>query len=241
MPAHLTFIPDQSGVRVMMDRIAQTLAVAVQGPYRLVHHAMLPYVRIAPATPTEPVIIQAHPDLRLDLAHGESRRLCGLDDVLDCGVSFSGVLQELGRRAVALDSVDPLHPMSRRRPPAVGVPRHRLPPDPTPPAREVPEGGVVKARRAVQTNPLAAPRLVVVPEAPPSVPPVTDVPVPELLAQVCQAEDVHPDLGDYLVIPMTCVPASEPLPSWVVRYDVPQIRVVKPRLKVDRPAGDVDA
>jgi hypothetical protein len=78
------------------------------------------------------------------------------------------------------------------------------------------------------------PRLVVEPMQPPPV----DAPIPELLAAVCRKEDVHPELEDYLVIPTGSVPEMEDLPRWVVRSPlVEQIRIVKPRLDVDRPAG----
>lgn len=219
----LDLIPDNQGIIAILNN-------AIEGPYRFVHNALMPYVRVAPATETEPITIRSSPGLRLMLPEAEVKHLSGRDAVLDFAVMFSGsgeMLQELGRRAVMLDSIDPQHPLSHRPLPARGVPRRSFTLG-TPRAVDVPEGGAPS--RPPKPSPSAVParkRLVVDPEPP--VPVSFDAPVPELIDTVRCAEDIQPDLGDYLVIPEQSVPHDEPLPPWVVRSPHVQVMHVHKR------------
>ena len=229
MTMRFEYIPEQHGVNTIMAIVK----ASVDGPYRVVHDARLPYVRIAPATETEPITVCRSAQLRFASTTETTRQLRGINDVIDFMYGFSGVLQELadpagvGKRAVMLDSIDPQHPLSRRPLPGKGVPLRSFTLG-TPRAAEVPEGGI-PSRPSKSAAVPARQRLVVAPE--PAAPVVVDAPVPELIETVRRAEDIHHDLGDYLVIPEHSVPKDEPLPPWVVRNrHVDVMHVHKPRL-----------
>ena len=218
---HFDLMPDNRGIIAILNE-------SVEGPYRFVHNAFIPYVRLAPATDTELITIWSSSRLQLMRPEDHARQLSGRDAVLDFAVVFHGgseTLQELGRRAVILDSIDPQHPLSHRLLPGKGVPRRSLALG-TPHVQEVPEGGIVEslpkpAARKLRTQIVVAP-------APPA---AVDIPVPELLDMVRQAEGLEPDRGDYLVIPKSSVPTDERLPPWVVRTShVDVMHVHKPRL-----------
>jgi hypothetical protein len=214
-PSILDFVPKNQG-------IIEILAEAIDGPYRFVHEARHSiYVGVGPSTPDEPIVIHATRRLQLRGNHA-SRRLQGLNASTTFVIMMEGVDDE---RLVEVDA----KAIAARR-------QQRLPVDPV----QAPLPQSV----AIPHAPLKAPppRLVVAPVTPPAVkgPPPVDAPIPALIAAVCQAEDVHPDLGDYVVIPRTSVPETEMLPRWAVRYDVDRIRIVKPRLGVDRPYGGED-
>ena len=199
--------------------IIAILAEAIEGPYRFIHEARHSiYVGVGPSTADEPITI--HATHRLKLRGGQTTcRLQGLDASMTFVVMLEGVdderLVEVGARAA----------------------RPRL----TPPPRVAPIAPVqapLPQSVAIPAQPLKTPLpRMVAPEPPP-----VDAPIPELLTAVCQAEAVHPELGDYLVIPTGSVPEEEPLPRWVVCSPlVEQIRIVKPRLDVDRPFGRDEA
>jgi hypothetical protein len=222
MTMHFDFVPDNQAIIAI-------LKAHVQGPYRVVHHALMPYVRIAPSTAGESITVRSGPQLRLMRTDDQAKELSGRDDVCDFAVIFQGsgvVLNELGRRATMLDSIDPAHPLSHRPPLGHGVPRRSFSLG-TPQAQETPEGGFT-ATPSTPPIPTPQPQLVIAPAPVP--PPTVEAPVPALLETVRQAEDVHPDLGDYVVIPEHSISPEEPLPPWAVRSPhVETIHVHKPR------------
>jgi hypothetical protein len=209
----LDFVPKNQGIIAI-------LAEAIEGPYRFIHEARhSSYVGVGPSTPDEPITI--HETRHLTLRGGQkTRRLQGLDASMTFAVMLEGADAE---RLVEVDARDarPRLIQPRKTTPIATVQA------PLPQSLAIPNA-------PLKTPP---PRLMVASEPPPP-PPDVNAPVPELLAAVCQVEDVHPELDDYLVIPTASVPEAEPLPKWVVRSPlVDQIRIVKPRLKVDRPYG----
>ena len=194
--------------------IIAILAEAIEGPYRFAHHAFSPYVTVGPSTPDRPMTIEATDRLQLKGGHAR-RQLKGLEDTITFAVMLGGPesLVEVGSTSL----------VTRPRPVVPFMPR----PAPLPQSLAIPPAPLK-----------TPPPLIVAPGAPPP----ADAPIPELLVAVCHAEELHPELGDYLVIPTGSVPEAEPLPRWVVRSPlVEKIRVVKPRLDVDRPLGEDDA
>ena len=66
--------------------ILAILARSITGPYRFVHHALVPYVRIGPATNKEPITVT--PSAALRLAPNGPRTLQGLTATLDLAIVF---------------------------------------------------------------------------------------------------------------------------------------------------------
>ena len=54
----LELIPDNQEILAILQQ-------SIRGSYRFVHHALVPYVRIGPATETEPITITPSASLRL--------------------------------------------------------------------------------------------------------------------------------------------------------------------------------
>jgi hypothetical protein len=208
------------------QEILALLASHVRGPYRFVHHAWVPYVRVAPATETEPIEVHRGAQLRL-AGQRASKGLLGLSATIDFAILFEAgglALQEMSRRATQLDSIDPQHALSHRPPRAMGVGRPLT-------------LGMVRDI-LMEPTPRPAPRRTmtvrVAPEPQGPSAPMIDAPTSQAIAAIAQQADVHPDLGDYLVIPASQAEHYAPLPKWcVISAHVDEVRVVKPRLGVD--------
>jgi hypothetical protein len=215
----LPMVPDN-------QEILELLRSHITGPYRVVHHAWVPYVRVGPSTETEIIEIRANAGIRL-IQDARRMRLQGLDKTVDFAIMFQGggvALQELGRQATQLDSIDPQHPLSHRPTRAVGVRKPlRLG---KVVAEEQPEGGWPS--QEVTVPPQRRQSLVVM-----------DVPkaaVSEAVEALAAAVDLQPALGDYLVLPEGEAERYAPLPPWAVTTGyVDQVHFVKPRLGVSEP------
>lgn len=194
--------------------IIAILDAHVQGQYRFVHDARLPYVRIGPAHETAPITIRAAATLKL-LGHGSTtKRLQGLGSTVDFGVIDDDGPIRLGEvpwRIAALDHLDLVHRVPSK--PIEHLTRARPP-----------------SRAPTRQQAVLHPSLKPVPASTP------DVSIPEHLHDVCTREDLHPELGDYLVVPRMSHLAFKVVPTWVVKSDyVEQVHVVKPRIGVDKP------
>lgn len=198
--------------------LIEMLAEAIEGPYRFIHEATNIYVGVGPSTPTQPITIRATPRVHLS-GDAASIKLKGLTDTMTFVLMMDGsreVLAEVG--------------LKRRPSPS----RSLIGPSVAPHTVPLPQSLAVEPSR----RKTKLPTLVVAP-APPAPHPV-DATIPAIIEAVRKAEDVHPELDDYVVIPMESVPEAEALPRWVVRSPlVDHIRIVKPRLKVDRAFVDV--
>lgn len=221
------------------------LAAQVDGPYRVIQHALVSYVRVAPAEPETPIVIRSGP--RLSLMAGGQKLLYGAGLSMDLVIHFIGTqlqLREMPYRIAALEAHDWLSRLEPRPPVKASRARpiHHHPepgdmPRPVPrgrqpktwfwaPAQEVPEGGVAERPRPKPKAKPTPKTLILAPE--PTRPEVT---IPRHLEALCQREDLHPELGDYLVIPPDLSSALAPLPPWVaVTTHVDALRTVKPRL-----------
>ena len=110
----LDFTPDTAGIRHILE-------THLDGPYRFIHHALIPYVRVGPAVADVPLTVRHGPGLRLH--GGRDRRLSGLHDTLDCAVLLSGIdgvaLVEVpeAQRARAQHALDRLSPSTTVAPP----------------------------------------------------------------------------------------------------------------------------
>jgi hypothetical protein len=232
-PADLVWVPDHrpgSGMRAyspILDFVPKNqgiiamLAEAIEGPYRFVHEARHSiYVGVGPSTPDEPITI--HATRHLTLRGGKTtRRLQGLDASITFVIMLEGIDEE---RLVEVD--------------AKAIPQRR-----TPKLGSAPVQPPLPQSLAITPEPRKTPlpQLVVAP-APPAVkePPPVNAPIPEIIRAVCEAEDVRPDLDDYMTIPMDSVTDAEAkdLPDWVVRSPlVTHIRIRKRRLDLEYPFG----
>ena len=199
--------------------IIDLLASHVTGPYRFVHHAMVPYVRISPSS-EEPVTVRGSETVQV---HGGTRTLQGLHDVLDFAVMFvgSGIhLMDVGmtpsKRRIAASSL-------------AGIEGARVAAE-----GQAPEGWSSATKPPRHTRPKVMTMVTAPQPEPPRQPEATVLPVPAWLETIRVDEDVDPDQRDYLVIPETRAP-KEPLPAWVVvSARVDAVHVVKPRLDEDR-------
>jgi hypothetical protein len=204
----LDVVPDNRGLR-------HILAAQITGPYRFVHHALIPYVRVGPATRDAPITIRGGDELTL--MTGATKELRGLENTVDFAVMFEGadvVLREVPYRSAALNSLA-FTPMTVSPRPVAPVGEGTR--------REQPDGG----ERVREPTP--APVVAPTPAAP-------DFSIPAHLKELCAREDIQPDQGDYLVIPEAQMSQYGPLPVWVASSPhIVQVRVVKPRDRVDRP------
>lgn len=192
----LNLIPDNAEVIELVRR-------HVHGPYRFVHDAMKPYVRVWPATEDESITFTPGP--HFCLPQNKPETLKGMDQTRDFAVFFERghvTLRAIGmfptRQPVAkmlLDNMEQAQTSINTKP-VLPLTMERL-------------------QRNVETLRAADP-----------------------LNEILQREDVHPEHGDYLVIPQGSVYAHDTLPSWVVKSrHIQDIYVVKPRLGVDKPIG----
>jgi hypothetical protein len=81
MPLDLKLTPDTTEIKAILAR-------QITGPYRFVHHALVPYVRVGPAFPDQAVTLTHSKTLRL-----QRRQACtlhGLEHTMDFAVMFEG-------------------------------------------------------------------------------------------------------------------------------------------------------
>lgn len=212
----LEFIPDYSGIKSILDR-------QVQGAYRFVHDARKPYVRIGPAFPDEPITVHQGTGLRLH--GGRTRGLKGVDAMMDFAVMLVDDSEELVEVVTPLQQAsaqNALDSVAQTMSASVHQPLNKALNAPQVPQPLLTMEGVQKAQQALQ-----------------KIPPI--VPIIHILDDICAREDVHHELGDYLVIPDGSVSAYEPIPAWVVKSShVEQVYVVKPRLGIDKPIDTLE-
>jgi hypothetical protein len=77
----LDLIPDHTEIKAILAR-------QIDGPYRFVHHALIPYVRVGPAFPDQDVKLMPAGNFELD--QRKSRTLRGLENTIDFAVMFRG-------------------------------------------------------------------------------------------------------------------------------------------------------
>ena len=102
----LELIPDHQEILAILQH-------AIQGPYRFLHHALIPYVRIGPAQDTVPIIIT--PSAAMRLAFRGPTTLQGRAQTLDLAVVFMPQLHlvevtllSLSRHALATKALNAL-------------------------------------------------------------------------------------------------------------------------------------
>lgn len=194
------------------QELMDILAAQVDGPSRVVHDALKPYVEVQPASPGEAITIHAGPRLRL-MPQAPSRTVRGA-----ATVRFVILFDVDGVRLAEVSPPDPR--VLTRAPRAIHLGQ--------PSGGVVPEGQALEGRASrarARPTPTPAP-LVMAPEPDRS---PAELTIPAAWIEVCAREDVHPELGDYLVIPQAMA-VSDALPRWVVRSPhVATVSVVKPR------------
>lgn len=102
-------MPDQN----VKSQIAAMLNKQIDGPYRFVWHALVPYVRIGPADGQQPITVNAGGGLHLKGV--PSRTLQGLEQTMDFAIFFEGdgvelrdVISMPGKQLLAKRALDAL-------------------------------------------------------------------------------------------------------------------------------------
>lgn len=233
MPLEWNLIPDNTAITAI-------LAASIEGPYRFVHHALIPYVRVGPAQASATITVHGGPLVTL-LDAQASLQLRGIEQTRDFAVMLHGIdgvsLREVAWRATALDAIDPvprLPEVATTRLPRAKPPR-RI--GTVPAASHMPIINGRYARLAVAPKPSVPspmPPVVPAPQAPGPMRTV-DLTIPDAWRAFCETHDVHPEQGDYVVLPVDQVDAYPPRPAWVATTpSVSVVHLIKPRSGEDR-------
>ena len=202
MPIDVTLIPGHS-------EIIDLLASHVTGPYRLVHDTREPWIRVEPLQGG--IRITSSDRLRV---HTDGDSL-----VTDAPIEFV-VIFDIGGIRLAQRVVPSAAMIHATRPQCREI---RLG---TPTVDMMPEGGLSPAPRVARARQK-------IPPAPPLVPaPVVtpDLTIPEPWRAFCETHDLHPEQGDYVVLPVDQLDAYPPRPAWVATTPhITEVQVVKPR------------
>ena len=191
------------------SEIIDLLASHVTGPYRLVHDPREPWVRVEPLQGG--IRIRSSDRLRVHTAGDSLLTEAPIEFVVIFDIGGTRLAQRVVPSAALVHAT-----RSPRREIRLGTPTGDV----------MPEGGpspVPRVPRARHKIPPVAPSV-------PAPVPTVDLSIPDAWREFCVEHDLHPEQGDYVVLPVDQLDAYPPRPPWVATTPhVQDMQIVKPR------------